>query len=66
MRDKIGNEEKFEFEENAETQIQNITLWRCETCGGLNKTEEPPELCELCGEGTKFEKMQLKIKTTPT
>lgn len=61
-----GTDNKVKFEEDTETQIESINLWRCTICGGLNKTEEQPELCELCGEGKKFEKMQLKIKTKLT
>ena len=63
MKEETSNREKFD--ENTETRIENIIFWRCTTCGGLNKTDEQPELCELCGEGKKFEKMQLKIKTNP-
>ncbi len=63
MKEETSNREKFD--EDTETRIENIIFWRCTTCGGLNKTDEQPELCELCGEGKKFEKMQLKIKTNP-
>jgi rubrerythrin len=49
-----------------ETQIRNVIFWRCINCGGLNKFEEQPEICELCGEGKTFEKMELKIKTSST
>ncbi|MBS7249265.1 MAG: hypothetical protein KIH08_01535 [Candidatus Freyarchaeota archaeon] len=52
---------KFEF--RLTTKISDITYWRCTTCGGLHKTQEKPALCELCGEGKNFEKMQIKIKT---
>ena len=64
MKEETSNREKFD--ENTETRIENIIFWRCTNCGGLHKKEEQPELCELCGEGKKFEKMQLKIKTNPT
>lgn len=49
-----------------ETRLRNVTFWRCTNCGGLNNVEEQPEICELCGEGKTFEKMELKIKTNPT
>jgi rubrerythrin len=64
MRDETRkNDERSGF---AEMRTRNVTFWRCTTCGGLNKTKEQPEICELCGEGKTFEKMKLKIKTNPT
>nr|MDO8081358.1 hypothetical protein [Candidatus Freyarchaeota archaeon] len=61
MKDETGNEEKPDS--GAETRMKNIIFWRCTNCGGLNKTQERPEVCELCGEGKTFEKMKLEIKT---
>ncbi|MEM3587867.1 MAG: hypothetical protein QXO71_11170 [Candidatus Jordarchaeaceae archaeon] len=62
MKNKSENNEKIDLE--LETKIENITFWRCINCGGLSKTQEQPEICEICGEGKKFEKMELKIKTS--
>jgi len=64
MMMKNGDESRKGASEKG-TQTRYLTLWRCTTCGGLNKTDERPELCELCGEGKEFEKMQLRIKTRP-
>jgi rubrerythrin len=61
MDDETDNEGKSDL---AETRTRNVTFWRCTNCGGLNKSEGQPEICELCGEGKTFEKMKLKIKTS--
>lgn len=45
MKDETGKKKS-----DPENRIRNVTLWRCTNCGGLNRTEEQPEVCELCGE----------------
>lgn len=65
MKDEKGNKEKIDSSDE-EPRTSNVTFWRCTNCGGLNKAAEQPEICELCGEGKRFEKMRLKIKTSPT